>query len=261
MSAPGPPLPPPEPYAPPTVAVREPLAPSPRRPSGRGSFAVLLVAFAVLVGAMAYLVTRPDDPPSPGEAVRDWAMALYAEDVGAICGGLAASTVERIERRGTSCEAAFEGTFDLVDETGGSSSSGDADRDPDEPVDLLRPIHLVGSREPSIEILDVEIEGDRAAVRVQVDDSETGATRPIILVREQGRWKIDVDASLATDGPSRTCETEERVVKTAVEAYRAQTGEDPADARALVDARMLQALPEHARVAADGSVRMTGECA
>lgn len=261
MSDPGPPLPPFNPYAQPNVAVREPLPPSPRRSSGRGSFVVLVVAFVVLAGAVAFLVSRRDDPQSPGEAVRDWVMAVYDEDADRICDGLAASNVEVIESGGRSCEEQFEETFDVLDEPAGSSGSGGDEPATDDPVDLLQPIDLAGRRDPSIEILDVEIEGDRAAVRVQVDDSQTGATRPLILVREGGRWKIDFDGGETLDSPSRSCDAEERVVKTAVEAYRAQNGEDPADAQALVDARMLRELPEHAEVAGDGSVRMTGECA
>lgn len=263
MSDPGAPPPQPpasepppfNPYAQPNIPVYQPVAPPSPEAKGTRSLVVIVVAGALLLAGGAFLLLRPDDPPSPGEALQAWVQAGYEEDAGAVCDGLARSNLLEIEEEdGTTCEEGFEALFasadpELISDGDGASS------------DPLTPLAQGGGgQKPEVVILAVEIDGDRAEVRARID-GEDASEGPVVLVKEDGRWKLDFSDPAYEEGPDTSCEVEERTVETAVEAHRAMTDEYPDDAQDLVDSGMLRAVPEHAEVGPGGTVRMTGDCA
>lgn len=274
MSDDGSPQPPPPPFNPysqrdnpflqPLVPIPPPRPPQEGRDDNRWSFIVLVAAFVVLAGAVAFMVFRPDGSDGPGDAVEAWAMAAYEGDAKALCDGIVDSNIEQIEDEGVDCEQLFADAYaeakQAQEEAAADGRAGDGGSG-----ELLPLAQPGAGKKPDIEIVDVQIQGDRATVKVRVDDDESNVDEPLVVRKEDGRWKIDfratVDPERSPGSLSQRCDTERRTVRTAVEAYRAQTGEDPTSAQDLVDSRMLREVPEHAVVSSGGTVRMTGDCA
>lgn len=226
------------PYARPTVPA-QPSGPAPRTRQSRGQVpaAVVLAAVLIVAGLVAFLLIRPDQPDGPGATVESFVDAAYAEDSGAVCSSLARSNIERFEETGTSCKEAMDQIFEDV---------GPAEED-----DTTSLFPVDRSEAPTVKIVEVDIEGNRAEVQARIDGELTD--EPIIVVKEGGSWKLDLDAGGA-------CAREERTLRTAAEAYKAQYNETPADAEELVNEGFLLEVPENARLR-NGEVTMTGDCA
>ncbi|MCU1370216.1 MAG: hypothetical protein JWO77_1410 [Ilumatobacteraceae bacterium] len=225
------------PYARPTVPASLP-GPAPRSRQSRGQIpaAVLLAAVLIVAGLVAFLLIRPDQADGPGETVQAFVRAAYSEDSDAVCGSLAASNIERFEETGTTCADAMDQIF--------------AEIDPEE-ADTTALFPLGDAGAPKVKIVKVDIVGDRAEVQARIDGELTD--EPVIVIKQDGRWKLDLDAGEA-------CDREQRTLRIAAEAYEAQYSKTAADADVLVDKGFLLEVPPHARLS-DGDVTMTGDCA
>jgi hypothetical protein len=228
------------PYARPTV----PPAPPPSRPAKRGNgisgLAIALIVAVIAIGAGVFVV-RTIRSNTPEDAVNDFVHDAYARDAKGVCGLVSKSTKDVIENNGMTCRKRMGELFANLD----SSTDGTG----------ADPLFASGSTQPDVTITSVKVDGDDAVVRARIEDGETGSQR-IVLVKEGGRWKLDIEASESDD----SCARERRTLKLAAEAYNAQNGSYPPDARALVGS-FLKKMPEHAVLEADGTVTMTGDCA
>jgi hypothetical protein len=52
-----------------------------------------------------------------------------------------------------------------------------------------------GGRAPNVHVLAEHIDGDRAEVVVRIGDRPDDPEGPVVLVREEGTWKLDLDAA------------------------------------------------------------------
>lgn len=234
---PGPPTPPP---AVPFGLSATP--PSPPPPARKRSVLPVLLVVVLLVALVAFGATQllgggSDDPGDPADTAAAVADAIDDTDPAAFCALMTEQLQDRIaEEEGQPCRQALRSLFAGLEAT-----------DPG-----------------PFEVDEVERDGDRATFtyRWAPGDGE------MALVVEDGEWRL-ADEGIAegsgsgsgSTGGAEGCQTERRTVETAVEAYYATYAEYPADAAALVDAEMLRDLPEHAVVAPDGTVTMTGDCA
>jgi ketosteroid isomerase-like protein len=119
--------------------------------------------------ALALAGCGGDDGPAPEDEVRGamagFARATAERDVQALCDRvLSRGLVARVEQAGLPCEQAMR-------------------------------IGLQEVRRPTLEVLDVRVEGDRARARVRTGAQGQAASEDTVqLVREDGRWRV---ASLA----------------------------------------------------------------
>lgn len=127
---------------------------------------------AVILGAVA-LLAAGCGKRSPEAEVRStveaFAAATAERDYQALCDTyFATSLVSGLERAGLPCEAA------------------------------IRPA-ISATRDPTLEIRSIEVDGDRAKVAVHTTAAgQSPSDDTLALIREKGRWRI---ASLAEAGP------------------------------------------------------------
>ena len=111
-----------------------------------------------------------DDESQIRAVVSDYAAAIADQDGDKACGFLTDQARESVEAAGRSLQA--DGCADVMEKV--LEQTSEADRD-----DLK-----------DIEVVSVEIDGDRATVRVKAGGDEGD---PSTLVKEDGDWKIAVD--------------------------------------------------------------------
>jgi hypothetical protein len=159
------------------VPPRPPQTVARRRVNLPGVVLVLAVVGVALAGA--YLFLRPSDAATPGEVVTSFVQAAATADIGEACDQISDATLDRIESDGRSCEDGFEQVIADSQQAGddqGGGIFGTAD----------------GARAPKVEVVDEEVEGDRAQVTVRIGGDDPDPDGPILLVREDGHWKIDL---------------------------------------------------------------------
>ena len=143
---------------------------------------VVLVVVAAVIAVIGFLTLRSQEQ-TPGETLTSFLDAVYDLDEERTCDLLAEDSIAGFEAANLTCEEALDDIYDDVDK----------DAVADDPIGGLI---SVANREdqPDVAILGTEIRGDRAEVEITIDGEAPDGK--VILVREDGRWKID----FATDG-------------------------------------------------------------
>lgn len=181
------------------------------------------------------------EPGGPAEVYLAWMRALLKNDYDGACSRLTRGTLDELAAKDANCEDTMAGAAELARESDGV------------PGDSVT-VRIVGEA----------IDGGRAEVSYQLG-TEPPEPEPVVLVREDGTWKLDLFASSIGDGSvagaqAAACRAEQRVVETAVEAYVNENGYPPADVGALLG-RFLRDEPENMQIGADGTVTPIGDCA
>jgi len=158
--------------------------PAPRRP-GRPIAAIVIVVVLLAAAAVAgYARFRAHEPKTPAQTLTSFVGAASAGDLAAICNLLAASNLEVFDDQGTTCEDGFAQILARVAQP----------RSDDDAVAAMFAASP-GGRAPNVHVLAEHIDGDRAEVVVRIGDRPDDPEGPVVLVREDGTWKLDLDAA------------------------------------------------------------------